>query len=65
MIVTSTMAGTLDSRVRPTASSATAISFRALFFAPTTGTSPRRLVPPTTRNLSITARAYLRASCPW
>ena len=65
MIVTSTMAGTLDNRVRPTASSATAISFRALFFAPTTGTSPRRLVPPTTRNLSITARAYLRASGPW
>ena len=56
MIVTSTMSGTLVSRVRPTASSAAAISLSALFFAPTTGTSPRRLAPPTTRNLSTSPR---------
>ena len=37
MIVTSAMAGTFVSVVRPTASSATAISLRALFLAPDDG----------------------------
>ena len=54
MIVTSTMSGTLVSVVRPTASSAPAISFSALFLAPTTRTRPRRLAPPATRNRSRT-----------
>ena len=54
MIVTSTMFGTLVSRVRPTASSVPAISFSALFLAPTTRTCPRRLAPPATRNRSRT-----------
>ena len=58
MIVTSTMAGTFVSVVRPTASRATAISLRALFLAPTTGTSPRRRAPPTTRNRSSPTEPY-------
>src|SRR6478609_2970947 len=56
MIVTSAMAGTFVRVVRPTASSATAISLRALFLAPTTATSPTRWAPPTTRNRSLTHR---------
>ncbi len=38
---TSRMSGTLVTRVRPSASSAAAISFRALFFAPPTYAVPR------------------------
>ena len=44
------MPGTFVNVVRPAASSAAAISFSALFFAPVTGTSPTQPAPPTTRN---------------
>src|SRR3954470_15642663 len=48
MIVTSRMSGTSSIVVRPGASSADAISLRALFFAPVTRTRPVRAVPPVT-----------------
>src|SRR3954453_292508 len=48
MIVTSRMSGTSSIVVRPGASSAAAISLRALFFAPVTRTRPVRAVPPVT-----------------
>src|SRR3954466_8829721 len=48
MIVTSRMSGTSSIVVRPEASSAAAISLRALFFAPVTRTRPVRAVPPVT-----------------
>src|SRR5687767_3403203 len=52
MISVSRMAGTSVRVVVPSASRAAAISFRTLFFAPVTVTSPARRAPPTTRNLS-------------
>src|SRR5215210_2796009 len=52
MISVSRVAGTSVRVVVPSASSAAAISFRTLFFAPVTVTSPARRAPPTTRNLS-------------
>src|SRR3954452_12588214 len=48
MIVTSRMSGTSSIVVRPGASSAAAISLRALFFATVTRTRPVRGVPPVT-----------------
>ncbi len=53
MISTSRMSGTSVSVVRPSASSAAAISLSTLFFAPVTRTSPASRAPPTTRNRSI------------
>src|SRR3954447_25522913 len=52
MIDTSRMSGTSWRVVRPGASSAAAMSLRALFFAPVTRTRPRRAVPPVTRKHS-------------
>ena len=48
MIATSRMSGTSSMVVGPAASSAAAISFSALFFAPVTRTRPVRAVPPVT-----------------
>src|SRR3712207_9457082 len=48
MIATSRMSGTSSMVVRPAASSAAAMSLRALFFAPVTRTRPVRAVPPVT-----------------
>src|SRR3954467_12624797 len=48
MMWTSRMSGTSSSVVRPVASSAAAISLRALFLAPVTRTRPRRDAPPVT-----------------
>src|SRR4051794_38842504 len=48
MIVTSRMSGISSSVVRPGASRAAAMSFRALFLAPVTRTRPDRVAPPVT-----------------
>jgi hypothetical protein len=48
MIDTSRMSGTSSTTVRPVASSAAAMSFSVLFFAPVTRTRPVRAVPPAT-----------------
>src|SRR3954471_14278920 len=48
MISTSRMSGTSSKVVRPAASSAAAMSLRALFFAPVTRTRPLSLAPPVT-----------------
>src|ERR687893_96435 len=48
MIVTSRMSGTSSSVVRPGASSAAAMSLRALFLAPVTRTRPASVAPPVT-----------------
>src|SRR5215212_1242819 len=48
MMETSRMSGTSSRTDRPGASSAAAISLRALFFAPVTRTRPRSAVPPVT-----------------
>src|SRR3712207_6146192 len=48
MIATSRMSGTSSIVVRPAASSAAAMSLRALFLAPVTRTLPVRAVPPVT-----------------
>src|SRR3712207_3980364 len=48
MIATSRMSGTSSMVVRPEASSAAAMSLRALFLAPVTRTLPVRAVPPVT-----------------
>jgi hypothetical protein len=53
MIVTSRMSGTLVRTVVPSASSEAAMSFRTLFFAPLTETSPASRAPPETRKRSI------------
>ena len=60
MISTSRMCGTSVSVVRPSASSAAAITLSTLFLAPVTRTSPASRAPPTTRNLSM--RGHRRAS---
>jgi hypothetical protein len=54
MIGTSTMSGTRDSVVVPSASNAAAITLSTLFFAPVTVTSPARRAPPVTSNVSTT-----------
>ena len=48
MIATSRMSGTSSMVVGPGASSAAAMSFSALFFAPVTRTRPVRTAPPVT-----------------
>src|SRR5262249_12301216 len=53
MIAISVILGTLPSTVRPSASRLAAISLRAEFFAPTTGTSPANRAPPCTRIRSV------------
>ncbi len=53
MISTSMIRGTLVRVVRPSASSAAAITLSTLFLAPVTRTSPASRAPPTTRNLSM------------
>ena len=45
--------GTLESAVRPGASSAAAMCFSAAFLAPETRTDPASLAPPVTRRRSI------------
>src|SRR5207244_11063017 len=60
MIDTSEMAGRLPSAVSPGASRAAAISFRTLFLAPTTDTSPASRAPPVTRS-TRTGSGYRRA----
>ncbi len=61
MISTSRMCGTSVSVVRPSASSAAAITLSTLFFAPVTRTSPASRAPPTTRNLSMRGIVESRA----
>jgi hypothetical protein len=52
MKVTSRMFGTCRSSVVPSASSAAAISFSTLFFAPATSTAPSSRASPAIRNRS-------------
>jgi hypothetical protein len=49
------MSGTFVRTVVPSASSEAAMSFRTLFFAPLTETSPASRAPPETRKRSMTA----------
>ena len=60
MIATSEIAGRLPIVVSPGASSAAAISFSTLFFAPTTSTSPASRAPPVTRSTCIGTQAIVR-----
>src|SRR5215210_9460710 len=61
MIATSRMSGTSSSVVRPDASSAAAISLRALFLAPVTRTRPASVAPPVTSKHST--RSPYGAAC--
>src|SRR3954468_19301917 len=59
MIATSEIAGRLPIVVSPGASRAAAISFRTLFFAPTTSTLPAKRAPPVTLS-TCTESGYRR-----
>src|SRR5262245_50140845 len=58
---TSRICGQLVRVVVPSASSAAAISFRTLFLAPTTSTSPASRAPPCTWKCSVTSDHHARA----
>ena len=64
MMATSRMSGTSSMVVAPGASSAAAISLRALFFAPVTRTRPVSAVPPVTSKHSTRPTLWPRCSVP-
>jgi hypothetical protein len=62
MMAMSVIRGTFSTTVRPSASSATAISLSAEFFAPPTRTSPASRAPPLT--LITSTRAIVWGAVP-